>query len=403
MPALFALRNPVRNYSWGSRTAIASLLGRPPATEPEAELWMGAHAQAPSKVSVDGDWMSLRTLLRERPEEILGANLAEGEGELPYLFKVLAADEPLSIQAHPNREQAERGCRREDDLGIPRDAPHRNYRDSRPKPEILCALTPFSILRGFRPPEEIYRRFARLGLIERLPECRELADGDPRRALESFFRTYMSRPAEEVAAILPPAIERCQELAAKKQRGQDQRPQQQPYRWVLDFAERHPGDRGVLSPLILHLHKLRPGEAIHTGPGILHAYLRGVGMELMTSSDNVLRGGLTPKHVDVPELLKVLRFEPLPPRPLRPAFDVGGRRFEADGLVLEAIEVSGNTIDLKGGRANILFCTRGEGELDVGSPTPKNFSQGDSFLVPATVDSLRITGDAALFRAGVTA
>lgn len=391
MPPILQLRNPVRNYPWGSRTAIASLLGRP-AAEPEAELWMGAHPQAPSEVLRDGRWTSLRDLIRERPEEILGADLAARTGgELPFLFKVLAAEAPLSIQAHPDRGQAERGCRREDELGIPREAPQRSYRDPHPKPEILCALTPFSILRGFRPPEEIYRLVARAGLVELLPECRELAGSDPCRALESFFTAYMSRPAEQLAAILTPALDRCRQLAMDE-----------PYRWVLDFAARYPGDRGVLSPLILHLHELRPGEAIHTGPGILHAYLRGVGMELMTSSDNVLRGGLTAKHVDVPELLDVLRFEPLEPKPLRPAFEAGGRRFEADGLVLEALEVGDGSVELDGGQVAILMCTGGGGVLNAAAGVEIRFAKGDSFLLPAASESVRVTGPATLFRAGAT-
>lgn len=396
MPAILQLRNPVRNYPWGSRTAIASLLGRP-AAEPEAELWMGTHPQAASEVLQDGRWTSLRELIRERPEEILGADLAgRTGGELPFLFKVLAAAAPLSIQAHPDRVQAERGCRREDELGIARDAPHRNYRDPHPKPEILYALTPFAMLRGFRQPEDIYRRLTRAGLVELLPECRELAGSDPSRALASFFTAYMSRPADEIAEILIPALDRFRRLAADGRRGRRSDD------WVLELAERYPGDRGVLSPLILHLHELRPGEAVHTGPGILHAYLRGTGIELMASSDNVLRGGLTAKHVDMPELLEVLRFEPLEPKNLMPSFATAGRRFEAGALVLEALEIGADPVELDGGRVGILICTDGGGALESVAGAQIRFAKGDSFVLPAASASVRVSGPATLFRAGAT-
>jgi mannose-6-phosphate isomerase len=158
----------------------------------------------------------------------------------------------------------------------------------------------------------------------------------------------------------------------------------------------------VLAPLILHVHELRPGEAIHTGPGILHAYLRGVGVELMTSSDNVLRGGLTAKHVDVPELLEVVRFEPQPPQPLRPAGDGGRRRFAAGNLVLDRLEVDDGPVELDGGRVSILLCTEGGGVLHDGAGPRIRFSGGDSFLLPAALEGVRATGPATLFRAGAT-
>ncbi len=414
MLGITRLLNPIQPYPWGSRTAIAVLLGRPsPAPGPEAELWLGAHPKAPSEARVDGRWVRLDDLIRQHPAEILGSGLPGSDlpgsglpgsglpgsglpgregGELPFLLKVLAAAEPLSIQAHPDRDQARQGFRREEELGIPRDAAHRNYRDPHPKPEILYALTPFSALRGFRPPAEIHRLLLELGVADLLPECRRLAGGDA-GALEGFFRAYMALDPERVEGVLETALRRAADLAGHSA----------PCRWIVELGERYPGDLGALSPALLNLQELEPGEVIYTGAGVLHAYLGGVGVELMTSSDNVLRGGLTGKHVDVPELLSTLRFEPLEPRLLEPA---DGRYATPEGLVLEVIEVrhglewSGRA-RIGSGRPAILLASRGEGTIR-GARTPAGgipFARGDSFLLPAAVGNLRITGSATLFRA----
>ena len=387
MLGILRLRNPIQRYPWGSRTAIAELLGRPsPAAEPQAELWMGAHPKAPSEAWVDGRWVRLDELVRELPGEILGPRRAGEEAELPFLLKVLAAVEPLSIQAHPDRERARQGFRREEELGVPRDAPHRNYRDPYPKPEILYALTPFQALRGFRAPEEIHDLLRQLDVIDLLPECRRLEEVGG-RPLERFFTAYMSLDRGRVGRVLGPALRRAGELAGAGAH----------FRWIAELGERYPGDRGILAPALLHVQELQPGEAIYTGPGVLHAYLDGVGVELMTSSDNVLRGGLTAKHVDVPELLRTLRFEASPPRALEPAATSAGvRRFATpEGLTLEAIEVDGGRPHAgAGGRPAILLVTDGEGAIDGAA-----FRKGDSFLLPAALASYRITGSATLFRA----
>ncbi len=310
MLGICRLRPTIVSYPWGSRTGIAAFLGRRPAEEPEAELWMGAHPKAPSEVEVDGRWTSLAALVEAAPQDVLGRRVADRHGSgLPFLFKVLAAGRALSIQAHPDRRQAAAGCRREDRLGIPRDAPRRNYRDASHKPEILYALTPFSALRGFRPAAEAFELMAQAGVAEALPEaCAALRAGD----LKGFFTAYMALDQGRVAAVLAAALETI--AAAATDDGAFAR--------VLELARQFPGDRGVLAPLYLHLLELEPGQALFTGPGVLHAYLEGVGLELMASSDNVVRGGLTDKHVDVAELLAILRFETQPP----PSLELDGRR-----------------------------------------------------------------------------
>lgn len=387
MLGLAKLRNPVRTYAWGSRTAIANLQGRPvPSPEAEAELWMGAHPQASSEVRVDGTWRSLWDVVRESPDEVLGP--AAAGGGMPFLFKVLAADEPLSIQAHPDAEQARQGFEREEAAGIARDAAHRNYRDPHPKPEILYALTPFAMVRGFRRPREIHSLLTRLGLAALWPEAAELRSDDEQRALERFFSAWMTSGSGPVATVLEAAVAAC---AARS--GEDPA-----CRWVRDLAERYPGDRGALAPVFLNVAELAPGEAVFTGPGVLHAYLGGVGVELMTSSDNVLRGGLTAKHVDVPELLEILRFEPLPIEPLTPVEIPSGQRFEAGGLRLDVVAIpAGGEVRVGGARPAVLFCVDGSGTVAAAGVV--RFARGDSFLVPASVGDLRIAGSATLFLA----
>ena len=387
MPKILELRNPIQYYAWGSRTAIPELLGRSsPADEPEAELWMGSHPKAPSEARRNGSWASLRDLIAEAPAEILGTERADrGVTELPFLFKVLAAGEPLSIQAHPDAEQARHGFENEEALGIPRDADHRNYRDRHPKPEILYALTPFSIVRGFRQPGEIRDLLEQVDLPRHLPACRKLDAADDKHALEQFFRAYMSLGDDQLEQFLPGVVERCRSNS-----------DHEAFAWVAKLSESYPGDRGVLAPLFLHVRTLAPGEAMYTGPGVLHAYLDGVGMELMVSSDNVLRGGLTTKHVDVPELLHVLRFEPLSPTPLAATPVDGGRRFEAGGLTLDVLDLrDGEVSRLPAGRVTILMCTAGRGTLH-GSETV-SFARGESFLIPAAASEIRIDGDATVF------
>ncbi len=403
MIGISPLRNPIRSYAWGSRTAIATFLGRPsPSEEPQAELWMGAHPQAPSEVEIEGRWQSLAEAIDAVPEEILGPEIAaRHDSTLPFLFKVLAAERALSIQAHPDRSQAAAGCRREDELGIARGAPERNYRDGNHKPEMLYALTPFVILRGFRPAAEILALMRRLELPELVPEIGEALSEDD---LERFFSRFMSLDEERVDAVLARALRNIARGPAAAGGVSGRAPDVDPFAWVAKLAHQCPGDRCVLAPLYLHLLELSPGEAIFTGPGILHAYLDGTGIELMASSDNVVRGGLTSKHVDVAELLRILRFTPDPPRLVSSSRASGERRFEilAEEFDLAVVELSpGEARQRDGGGVEILLCARGEGEISSAGGAEIRYRRGDCFLVPAAVASYLIEGNATFFRAGI--
>ncbi|GAB1508783.1 mannose-6-phosphate isomerase, class I [Actinophytocola sp. KF-1] len=294
------LENPVRPYAWGSRTTIADLLGRPvPAPHPEAELWMGAHPGDPSRIGDE----TLVDVLAKDPAGQLGAEVAaRWDGRLPFLMKVLAAEEPLSLQAHPSAAQAAEGYAREEKQGIPRDAATRNYPDPTPKPELVCALTEFHALAGFRDPHrtvELLRAVETPGLSPYV----ELLAADPNReGLRALFTTWITLPQPAIDALMPELLDEC--VRHVKEHGQFELE----CRTVLELGESYPGDAGVLAALLLNRLVLGPGEAIFLPAGNLHAYLRGTALEILANSDNVLRGGLTPKHVDVPELLRVLDF-----------------------------------------------------------------------------------------------
>jgi mannose-6-phosphate isomerase len=399
------LINPIQEYAWGSTTAIPELLGRSGAADrPQAELWMGAHRRAPSQVEIRGRRHSLAELIARDPEALLGpATVARFGHELPFLFKVLAAASPLSIQAHPDREQARSGFARENEEGIPLDAFHRSYRDANHKPEILCALTPFWALKGFRPAAEILSLGSQLALESlnaELALLRPAADGG---GLKAFFSSLMrlSHPRRE--QVCTEAADRA-EAAARIGVSPESRPV---WTWIGRLHRLYPGDIGILAPLFLNLIRLEPGDAIFLPAGQLHAYLEGTGIELMANSDNVLRGGLTAKHMDVPELLDILRFEPAPTgfqesRPGEPGEMVyvsPAREFR-----LSCLSVSGGAgyTSAASRSVEILLCTRGEAVIrESGSEQELPVRRGESLLVPASLPGYTIRGEATFYKAAV--
>ena len=394
MREILELDNQVLPYAWGSRTRIAELLGQPsPAAEPQAELWMGAHPKAPSRVRLGGEEKPLDRLIAENPAAILGEKqLASGGPRLPFLLKVLAADRALSIQAHPDRAQAAAGFEREERLGVPLEAEERNYRDRCHKPEVLYAVEPFSVMRGFRNQQEILELAAPLDLEKLLPALGALRSGE--EGLERFFTSTLALEGEGRLRSLNRKV-----VARIQDRGLAGHPV---YSWVLRLADQFPDDRGVIAPLFLHVLRLEPGQAIFTGPGILHAYLEGFGVELMANSDNVLRGGLTTKHVDVGELKKILRFAPQPPEILGPTPGPDGEKCFAAPVKDFALTL----VPLEAGRprlrkvvgVEILLVIEGEGQIEHHDAC-LSFRRGSSFLVPAAAGQYTLSGEAKVFRA----
>lgn len=280
------IANEPRDYAWGSSRLLSEYLGRVPSGAPEAELWMGGHPGCPSRVT-GGAHAGL---------DLPAAIEAMGGRQPAMLLKVLAAAEPLSLQAHPDAARARAGFEREEAEGIPRDAPHRSYRDPFPKPELIVAVTPFEALSGFRPQAQAERVFDALAAVDAriAPVAQRLRAGD---AL-----AWLLSGAPEVAAAVAAATRSRAEIAAELPAEADT---------IARLSATHPGDPGILVALLLNRLSLAPGEALYLPAGNLHAYLEGLGIELMGPSDNVLRCGLTAKHVDVAELLAVVDVEPL--------------------------------------------------------------------------------------------
>ncbi|MBD0023145.1 mannose-6-phosphate isomerase, class I [Gordonia sp. (in: high G+C Gram-positive bacteria)] len=307
------LEGVVRPYAWGSRTAIASLQCRPtPSAHPEAELWFGAHPAAPAQcvrdtaVEQNSSDSNLLSVIREDPAHELGAAVLGRFGErLPFLLKILAAEEPLSLQAHPTLAQADEGFARENALGLALDAPERNYRDPWHKPELVVAVTQFDALAGFRPPTRTVELFRELQVPALDPYLGLLAGQADRDGLRALFTTWLTLPDKAITTLVTAVLEGA---VAVLESGADTFTDE--LRTLLELGEMYPGDPGVLASLLLNRVRLNPGESLYLPAGSLHAYLHGTAVEIMANSDNVLRGGLTPKHIDVPELLRVLDFTP---------------------------------------------------------------------------------------------
>ncbi|MBW2407888.1 MAG: mannose-6-phosphate isomerase, class I [Deltaproteobacteria bacterium] len=399
MRTIKLLKNTVQNYAWGSPTAIPELLGEQnPSHEPRAELWMGAHLKAPSLVNYDGQWMSLAELITKFPQEILGNDVALAFGnKLPYLFKVLAAAKPLSIQAHPNLNQAKKGFKRETDRGIAMDAPNRNYKDDNHKPECICALSPFWAMYGFRNIPDILTLMGKncpVGLAAELDSLKRHPDS---RGLKRFFTDLMTMDSRRQKRVVDEAVQNAHQYSDEDIA----------FYWMTRLSNGYPTDIGILAPLLLNLIELGPGEALFLPAGELHAYLEGVGMEVMANSDNVLRGGLTPKHIDVPELLKVLHFKPRPVNILKAVKKNKNERVyasEADEFVLSVVSTSaGSPYQSSESRSvEIILCTEGTAYLkDEGTQEIINIKKGESAIIPAAVIGYSITGDALIYKAAV--
>ncbi|MFF7265319.1 mannose-6-phosphate isomerase, class I [Streptomyces sp. NPDC008159] len=380
------LDNTIRPYAWGSTTAIPHLLGVAPTGEPQAEMWMGAHPGAPSRTARG----PLTEVIDEAPERELGPRTVAKFGpRLPFLLKILAAGAPLSLQVHPDLEQAREGYEDEERRGIPIDAGHRNYKDANHKPELICALTEFDGLCGFRDPLRAADLLAALDVDSLKPYVDLLHAHPEEAALREVLTAVLSADPEAMAETVTEAAAACARL------GGDYAP-------YADIAHHYPGDPGVIAAMLLNHVRLQPGEALFLGAGIPHAYLDGLGVEIMANSDNVLRCGLTPKHVDVPELLRVVRFEATDPGVLRPEAAPDGEEVYAtpiDEFRLSRYVLPEATAphDLTLPTPQILLCTAGSVRAGEHTLTP-----GQSVFVPAD-EKAEVSGPGTVFRATVVA
>jgi mannose-6-phosphate isomerase len=365
------ITNTPRDYAWGSQTAIAELLGRAPSGAPEAELWLGTHPGSPARLA-DGD----------------GTLADVVDGRLPYLLKVLAAASPLSLQAHPTMEQARAGFDRENAEGIPLDAPNRNYKDAFHKPELIYALSDgFRALCGFRPVSETSSSVARLLAADA---------GDP--AISGFAARLASDEslAETFGWLLSGGddIARLVAAVAAAASGLDG----EHFTLVRELSGAYPGDPGIVISLMLNLVNLRAGEVLYLPAGNIHAYVEGLGIELMAASDNVLRGGLTPKHVDVPELLSVLDFTPGPAPYLAPVAlgdSVSLYTPDVTDFALAVVDVAGSSALVPVAGQSILLCTAGE--VTVTGSSSVTLARGESVYASADEGALTVRGTGTVF------
>ena len=412
------LRPVVRPYPWGTRTAIAELQGRSvPAPDPEAELWMGAHPSAPS--GVDRAGTTLDAVIAAGPGRERGAQCAARfGGRLPFLLKVLSADKALSIQVHPSRAQAEAGFAAENERGLAPGDPGRNYVDDWPKPELLYALTPFEVAAGLRTPADAAAILRALAVDQLQPLIAGLSAATSEQAMAGALASVLEWPEPGRAELVATVVAACARLAASGG----------PYADACAAAARvaadHPGDLGVPALLLMRHEVLQPGQAVFMPAGGLHAYLQGTGIELLANSDNVVRSGLTGKHIDVAELLKLLdpsvSVPVLSPRVLAdgvawfdtpaPEFrlyllDLAARPGESsqlalpgNGLVLpgNGLVLPGNGLVLPGHGPRILLCLDGACVLCAASGDALALNRGDSCFVSAADAPVHAAGSARL-------
>jgi len=407
------LEGALRSYAWGSRTALAELSGRPsPSAHPEAELWLGAHPGDPAHVIEDSGSRSLRDVIDAAPLSELGErSVAEFGERLPFLLKVLAAEEPLSLQAHPSAEQAREGFAREDAAGIPVDSAERNYRDASHKPELVVALTRFEALAGFRDPHRTVRFLRALDVAQLEPYVGLLAGQPDPDGLRALFTTWITLPSPALSALLPPVLDGCVEYLSRTDAAEAEFAPEA--RTALELSEGYPGDAGVLAALLLNRITLEPGQGLFLAAGNLHAYLHGTAVEIMANSDNVLRGGLTPKHVDVPELLRVLDFDSVDVPLLAPAptgrvgevaYATPAPEFVLTRIDLDASDAeSGVAATIEPDGPQILLCTSGAAKLGCGAQSLV-LERGGAAWISASDNEIHIQAcadDTQIFRAGV--
>jgi mannose-6-phosphate isomerase len=386
------LQPVVRTYPWGSRSGIAGLQGRSvPADGPEAELWMGAHPSGPSGLARRDD--KLDAFIAADPDRELGPQVVARFGpRLPFLLKVLSAAQALSIQVHPSRAQAQAGFRAEYDRGLALDDPARNYVDDWPKPELLCALTPFEVVAGLRTPADAAGLLRALAVPELQPLAADLETSPAPAALARVFGDILDWP--DPGRLVSDVLAACGPLAAGAG------PYAESCAAALRVAVDHPGDLGLVAMLLMRHLVLQPGQALFMPAGGLHAYLEGTGIEVLANSDNVVRAGLTPKHIDVPELLKLL--DPAVTVPvLSPCHEADGvSRYDSPAAEfrLYRLDLAHTPLELPGDGPRILLCV--DGAVALRSSTGSVFlDQGESCFISAADAPVRAAGPAHAFLA----
>lgn len=388
--ALYMLKNRIQDYKWGSVDLMTGFFGiANDSKKPQAEMWMGAHPGASSMIDISGKTANLDIIIKKNPEHFLGRETSEKfSSRLPFLFKILAAGNPLSIQAHPDRQQAVLGFKRENSLGIPVDDPKRNYKDDNHKPEIICAVSEFHALRGFRNGKSIISDIGSINNDILNDIAGNLLQENGYRL---FFKQLMTLNDNDRKSVLKDTAEWASA-------------ENNPVRgWVKKLLKIYPDDIAVLSPVYLNLVILNSGDAMFLEAGELHAYLSGIGIELMANSDNVLRGGLTVKNVDLDELDCILKYNECNPEILKSNsendscyyFDTKADEFRLSRINLEKkIEIE------KACGPHIIICQDGFADIFQGDDSVF-LSKGDSVFISPSDDSIIISGEGVFYAADI--
>ncbi|WP_336988077.1 mannose-6-phosphate isomerase, class I [Aeromonas hydrophila] len=391
LPSFLSMQNPIQGYDWGSHDALTTLFGIPnPAGKPQAELWMGAHPNGCSEVVLAGQAQKLSTLIESAPAAVLGEATQTRFGSLPFLFKVLCAEKALSIQVHPSKAQAEAGFAKEEAAGISPKAANRNYKDPNHKPELVFALTPYQAMNGFRAIPAILALFERVKLPALAELVAALAASQNEAGLQHFFHQLLvlegARKEESLAGLLA--------FAAKHQ-------DEETFALITSLAAQYPGDVGLFSPLLLNVVTLQPGQAMYLDACTPHAYVRGTGLEIMANSDNVLRAGLTPKYIDVAELLDCTRCLPKPDDQilLAPRMEGAVQHFEVPVPDFTFSVYPAGEHQLTTASAEILFAIDEAVILKRGDDTLR-LEKGQSAFIPAATGRYQLLAEGRVARAG---
>lgn len=393
---IYTLNNPVKNFSWGSRTAIRDYFGIDNSNlEHQAEIWMGAHPSASSSISQAGVDVSLCDVIASNPDYWLGKEVKENFSSLPFLMKVLAAEKPLSIQVHPSKKAAELGFAKENEQGIPLDAANRNYKDANHKPELVYALTPYLAMNGFREFRQIVTNFDAIDLPV-LEDLFQPFKQDPNSlTLAEFFSAILALKGELKAQAVSQLLNSLKAIAKDHFAYQVSL-------LISRLSYLYPEDVGLFAPLFLNVIELQPGEAMFLYAETPHAYIHGLGVEVMANSDNVLRAGLTPKYIDIEELVKNTQFKPIAFENLilkptgnqmdREIYPVPVKDFKFDVLNPQ------NTMSLTTSSPEILLCLSNQVTLITGMEN-RVLCKGESVVLPASLGEYCISGKGAIARA----
>lgn len=392
---IYPLKNTIQHYDWGSKTLMTELFGVLNVEGlPQAELWMGAHPNGCSIAVTELGEIRLDELISSEPVTILGQKVYDKFGELPFLLKILAVDKPLSIQVHPKKETAIEGYERESALGIPLSASNRNYKDRNHKPELIYAITEFKGMNGFRPVDEIIYLFDLISISVLYDDLIIFKQQPNNLGLSCFFEAVFSLNEKDLATATEELLStiECNSYIGMPKLAFD---------LVLECAKNYPKDVGLFAPLLLNIIVLQPGEAMFLEAQTPHAYLKGCGVEIMANSDNVLRAGLTTKHIDVKELLANIKYKSLDATTIKTPFAMNGvqKRFfvPVDDFSLEYIHVS-DSITLQPDNAEIILCLE-DGLVVKSENFQHTMGKGESIFIGASTDSYELSGLGSVIRA----